>query len=444
MTKFLKSFFKLDEYNSTIKTEIFAGITTFLTMAYILGVNSSVLSSTGMPIKSVFLATALSASAATLFAGIFANAPLALAPGMGLNAFFTFTVVLTYGYSWQEALAMVFISGVIFLIISLIGIRKVIINSIPDTLKHSIGAGIGFFITFIGLVKMGIITKNPATLVSVASFKNPTVLLAVFGLIITLILVSLKINEGVFFGLIITAIVGIILGKLGISNMPLAPKEIISINFDTSTFFAFFPMLKKVIFIKETFFIVFTMLFVDFFDTAGTFIAVTNKLGDNYNLDRMYYSDAMGTILGSTLGTSNVTTFIETTSGIAAGGKTGLTSVTIGILFLLSTLFSPLLSVVTSINVDGRFLEPVTAPALVVVGIFMSTQLANINWNKFSDAAASFITIVIMILSYSIADGIAAGFIVYVITKLFTEERKEIKPIIYVLFFVFIIHFFLK
>ncbi|WP_064616723.1 NCS2 family permease [Streptobacillus moniliformis] len=441
----MNKFFKFYTYETNFKTEVIAGITTFLTMAYILGVNVGILSTAGLPANAVFLATAVSAAAACIFMGIYSNSPIALAPGMGLNAFFTYTVVLGYGYTWQEALAMVFLSGVIFLIISLFGLRKLIIESIPTSLKQSIGAGIGFFISFIGLVKMGVIVASPATLVTLGNFKNPTVLLALFGLFITIILMSLEFKSSIFIGLFITAVFGIILNKAGISGMPTTPNQIVSVQFDTSVIGAFVGGLKSIITKPQTIIVVFTMLFVDFFDTAGTLIAVTNKINNNgrknYDMDKMFYSDAIGTIVGSAFGTSNVTSYIESTSGVAVGGRTGLTSIVVGLLFLLSTLFSPLLAVISGIEVNGVFLEPVVAPSLVVVGVLMATQLSNVDWHDFSAASSGFITIIVMILSYSIADGIAAGFIVYVLSKLFTNKNKEIGKVVWLLFTIFLLYF---
>ena len=357
------SYFKLKEHGTDLKSEILGGITTFLTMAYILGVNASILSSAGLTPHSVFFATAISSAVATIFMGIYANAPIALAPGMGLNAFFTYTVVLSSGYTPSEALAMVFVSGIIFLLISILGLRKLIVDSIPTSLKQSIGAAIGFFIAFIGLNKLGIIISDQATYVTLGSFKNPTVLLGVFGLILTLILMTLEIKSAAFIGLLSTAIIGIVLGLLGISGMPVLPDGIISLTFDTSSVGLFLSGLSSILTKPESIVIIFTMLFVDFFDTAGTLIAVIDKIKGlvksehpelkvDYNIDKMLYSDALGTIVGATLGTSNVTSFVESSSGVAAGGRTGLSSVVVGVLFLLSTLFSPLLSVIASIPVN--------------------------------------------------------------------------------------------
>lgn len=448
MKTFFESYFKFDHFKTNLKTEILAGLTTFLTMAYILGVNVGILSTAGISPKAVFIATAISAAAATIFMGLYSNSPIALAPGMGLNAFFTYTVVLTYGYTWQEGLAMVFVSGIIFLCISLLGLRKLIINSIPQSLKQSIGAGIGFFIAFIGLVKMGVIVASPATLVTIGNLKNPTVLLAIFGLLITIILLSLNYKSGIFIGLFLTAVVGVILNKLGIEGMPTTPNSIVEFSADTSAVGAFIEGLSSIVTKPTSIVIIFTMLFVDFFDTAGTLIAVTNKVSSDtkaeYDMDKMFYSDSFGTIVGSVLGTSNVTSYIESSSGVAVGGRTGLTAIVTGILFLLSTLFSPLLETISAINVNGAFLEPIVAPSLVVVGVLMATQLSHVDWHDFSTAASGFVTIIIMILSYSIADGIAAGFIVYVISKVFTKEIKNISKPVWVLFIIFLLHFIIK
>ena len=441
-------FFKLEEYGTTVKTEIVSGVITFLTMAYILGVNSSILSTSGLSANAVYFATAISAAIATIFMGLYANVPIALAPGMGLNAFFTFTVVLTAGYTPEEALAMVFLSGIIFLVISVLGLRKLIIDSIPKNLKQAIGAAIGFFIAFIGLTKMGVIIASPATYVTINNLKNPTILLGIFGLLLTIILMSLEIKSAIFLGLVITAILGVILGLLGINGMPSLPSSIISFNFDISAVGIFTKGLPKVLTNPKSIVFVFTMLFVDFFDTAGTLIAVTNKITSNskksYDMNKMFFSDAIGTIVGSTLGTSNVTSFIESSSGVSAGARTGLSSVVVGILFLLSTLFSPLLSILSGIDVNGISAEPIIAPTLVVVGILMATQLSNVDWHDFREAASGFVTIVIMLLSYSIANGIAAGFIVYVISSLFTNKRKDIPKSIWFLTIIFVLHFYIN
>lgn len=426
--------------NLKLKTEIIAGITTFLTMAYILGVNPNILSTAGIPRQSVFIATALSAGIASIIMGLVANYPVALAPGMGVNAFFTYTVVLTYGYTWQEGLSLVFMSGIIFLLISITGIRKKIIDSIPTSLKQAIGAGIGFFIAFIGLVNSGIIVKNEATLVGIGNLREPATMLAIIGIVITIYLMSLNIRAALFFGLVITAFIGFILGLFGYENMPYF-SNVASVNFEYETFGAFLQGFKTILTKKDLFIVVFTFLFVDFFDTAGTLLAVCSKIGlvdeneNVQNIDKALLADSTGTIIGSILGTSTVTSYIESTSGVAAGGRTGVTAITTGILFLLSTLFFPLLTLIT---------PSVVAPALICVGILMATQLSNIDWHDFTAAASGFFTIIMMILGYSIADGIATGFIVYIITMIAKGDAKKIKPTVWFLTVIFILHFVIR
>ncbi len=426
--------------NLKLKTEIIAGITTFLTMAYILGVNPNILSTAGIPRQSVFIATALSAGIASIIMGLVANYPVALAPGMGVNAFFTYTVVLTYGYTWQEGLSLVFMSGIIFLLISITGIRKKIIASIPTSLKQAIGAGIGFFIAFIGLVNSGIIVKNEATLVGIGNLREPATMLAIIGIVITIYLMSLNIRAALFFGLVITAFIGFILGLFGYENMPYF-SNVASVNFEYETFGAFLQGFKTILTKKDLFIVVFTFLFVDFFDTAGTLLAVCSKIGlvdeneNVQNIDKALLADSTGTIIGSILGTSTVTSYIESTSGVAAGGRTGVTAITTGILFLLSTLFFPLLTLIT---------PSVVAPALICVGILMATQLSNIDWHDFTAAASGFFTIIMMILGYSIADGIATGFIVYIITMIAKGDAKKVKPTVWFLTVIFILHFVIR
>lgn len=444
----ISNFFKIEQYGSSIKKEIIAGTTNFLTMAYILGVNTVILTASGMDFNSVFLATAISSAIACFVMGLYANAPLGLAPGMGSNSFFTFVVVKLYGYSYQEALAMVFLSGTFFIILSLTGIRDKIINSIPENLKQSIGAGTGFFIALIGLVKAGIVVDSPATLITLGNLKNPTVLLAVFGFLITIVFISKKLEAAVFFGLLVTAIIGVILGKFGIEGMPIFADEIVKVNTSLNHFGDFIIGLKSLINKPDAIFLIFTFFFVDFFDTAGTLVAITNKITTSterkYEMKKMLFSDAIGTIVGAVLGTSTVTTLTESTSGVAAGGRTGLTAIVTGIWFLIASMFTPLVSIASPILVNGIYLEPIIAPSLICVGILMATQLTDIEWNDFSAAASGFTTIIMMVLTYSIPNGIAAGFIVYVFSKLFTNKVKEIKLSVWMMFILFVLHFMLK
>ena len=436
----LEKLFKLSSHKTTVKTEILAGLTTFLAMAYILAVNPGMLGATGMPVQSVFLATAIASGIASILMGVLANYPVSLAPGMGVNAFFTYTVCMQFGYSWEAALAAVFVSGIVFIIISVTGLRKMIINAIPQQLKLAIGAGIGFFIAFIGMKNAGIIVANESTFVALGNLTDPVVLLAIFGLALTLILIAKKVTAAVFWGLIGTAVVGVLAGLCGIANMPQLPSSIMQFNFEMPTLGAFMSGFGELFAHKDFIVVIFSFLFVDFFDTAGTLVAVANRAGlvnekgELENIERALLSDSVGTCVGAVLGTSTVTSFVESTSGVEVGGRTGLTAVTTGILFLLSIVFFPLLSVVTS---------AVTAPALIVVGILMAQQLGGIDWDNFIYASTGFMAIIMMILCYSISDGIALGFITYGAVMLGSGKAKEVQPIIWILDLVFMLYFIL-
>ena len=437
----LERIFKLNAKKTNVKTEVLAGITTFLAMAYILGVNPSILAGdiTGMDMSSVFLATAISSAIACILMGVLANYPIGLAPGMGVNALFTYTVCLIYGYTYQEALCSVLISGLIFLVISITGIRKLIIDSIPKNMKLAIGAGIGFFIAFIALKNAGIIVASDATFVALGNFKDPAVLLAIFGIVVTMCLMVKKVNAAPFYGLIITAIVGIVLGMMGISNMPSLPNQILTTDYTISTLGSCFSGFKTIFTHSNWFIVVFSFLFVDFFDTAGTLVAVGNSIGlvdENgkmENIEKALLADSVGTVVGAIMGTSTVTSFVESGAGVAAGGRTGLTAVTCGICFILSIFISP---VILSVAVNA-----VTAPAIFVVGILMAQQLKDIEWQDVASAASAFVTIIFMVLAYSISDGLALGFIVYGITMAVSGKAKQVSPICWVLITVFILYF---
>ena len=437
----LEKLFKLSKKGTNVKTEVIAGLTTFLAMAYILFVNPAMLAETGMPFQSVFLATAISSGIACILMGVLANYPVALAPGMGVNALFTYTVCLGFGYSWQAALAAVFVSGLIFLVISVTGVRKLVINAIPKNMKLAIGAGIGFFIAFIGFKNAGIVVANPSTFVAFGNIKDPSVLLAVFGLLVTIILLSKKVPAAVFWGLVSTAIVGVICSLMGVPNMPTLPTGLVSFDFAMPTAFAFVGGFSE-LFAQPTILVVlFSFVFVDFFDTAGTLVAVGNSIGlvnedgEMENVEKALLADSIGTVVGACLGTSTVTSFVESGSGVAAGGRTGLTACVTGVMFFLAVIFSPLLSVVTS---------AVTAPALIVVGILMSQQLGQIEWDDFTNAAPAFITVISMVLCYSISDGIAIGFIAFTAAKAGAGKFKQISPIIWILDIIFIVYFLSK
>lgn len=437
----LEKVFKLTKKNTNVKTEIIAGLTTFLAMAYILGVNPAILADAGMDKSSVFMATALSAGIASIIMGLIANYPVSLAPGMGVNALFAYTICIQMGYTWQAAMAGVFVSGIIFIIISVTGIRKLIINAIPNQLKLAIGAGIGFFIAFVGLKNAGIIAANPSTFVTLGNFADPTVLLAIIGILVTIALLAKKVPAGVFVGMVVTAVIGIICGSVfHVAGMPALPSNIFETSFHMETVGGFMdgfgdlfanPM--------NAFVIIFSFLFVDFFDTAGTLVAIGNRIGlindkgELENAEQALLADAVGTVAGAVLGTSTVTSFVESTSGVEVGGRTGLTACTTGIMFFVSILFAPvILSAVTN---------AVTAPALVVVGILMAQQLKGIDWDNFIYGTAGFVTIVAMILTYSISNGIAFGFIAYAVAMVASGKAKEVHATVWALMLIFLIYF---
>lgn len=437
----LEKIFKLKEKKTTVGTELIAGLTTFLAMAYILGVNPVVLGSTGMDVPSVFMATAISAGFASIIMGLVANYPVALAAGMGVNALFAYTICAQMGYSWQAALAGVFISGLIFVLISVTGIRKTIINAIPKQLKMAIGAGIGFFIAFVGLQNAGIVVGSEATLVAMGNFADPTVLLAIFGILLTIFLVVKKVPAAVFVGMVITAVLGIVCGAMfGLDGMPAWPANPFEMNFDMKAAGSFIDGFGELFADPvKAFIIIFSFLFVDFFDTAGTLVAVASRIGlvnekgELENVERALMADAIGTVAGAALGTSTVTSFVESTSGVEVGGRTGLTACTTGVLFFVSILFAPI--ILASVT------NAVTAPALVVVGILMAQQLKEIDWDNMVYASAGFITVVAMILTYSISNGIAFGFIAYVVAMLAAGKAKQIHLTVWILMVIFVIYF---
>ncbi|OZM55791.1 guanine permease [Lottiidibacillus patelloidae] len=430
----MSKFFMFEALGTTYRREFIAGITTFLSMAYILIVNPTILGSNGagMDDGAVFTATALAAAVGCLIMGILAKYPIALAPGMGLNAFFAFSVVIGMQIPWETALAGVLVSGLIFIILTISGIREMVINAIPASLKYSVAAGIGLFIAFIGLQSAGIIVNNPVVLVGLGDLTSGTTLLAIFGIIVTIALMVLGLKAGVFFGMVVTAIAGMIVGLIDV------PSKFISFDIPSlaPTFGVAFMELEH-IFTIQMLIVILTFLFVDFFDTAGTLVAVANQAGlikDNKlpRAGRALFADSAATVVGATLGTSTTTSYIESSSGVSAGGRSGLSAVFVGLLFILSLLFFPLLSVVTS---------AVTAPALIVVGILMVSALGKIEWDKFEIAVPAFFTILAMPLTYSIATGIAFGFIFYPITMMMKGKQKEIHPIMYGLFVLFVLYF---
>lgn len=424
----MKEYFKFKELGTSYRQESVAGLTTFLAMAYILFVNPSLLSAAGMDQKAVFVATGLAAAIGTLIMGLWAKYPVALAPGMGINAFFAFTVVIGYGVPWQTALAGTFVSGLIFFILTLTKIRETIINAIPEQLKLAVAAGIGLFIAFLGLQSAGIVADNPDTLVQLGNLRDPETLLAIFGLVVTAFFMIKGFKGGIFYGMVVTAIVGIIF-----KQVPLPNGIVQGIPSLEPTFGQFAGHLDE-LFTKDMLIVIFTLLFIDFFDTAGTLVAVTKKAGllkDGKlpRIGRALSADSVATMVGATLGTSTTTSYVESTAGVSAGGKTGFTSVVTAGLFVLALFFSPLLVVVTS---------AVTAPALIIVGVLMASSLAEIKWNEFEYAIPAFMTVIMMPLGYSISAGIALGFIFYPLFMVFKGKFKEVHPIMYILFFVFV------
>jgi len=461
-TSILERLFKLREHNTSIKMEILGGVTTFITMAYIIFVNPNILRAAGMNsgnalgdaanvynafndpvVGSVMVATCLAAAVGTFIMGLYANYPFAQAPGMGLNAFFTYTVVLTYGYTWQQALTAVFISGIIFIIITLTKLREAIVDAIPMSIKHATSGGIGLFIALIGFKEAGIIVANPATMVGFGDLTAPGTMLALFGLVLTGILMARKVKASMLIGILSTTVVGIITKIVpipqGFSPVSLPPSL-------APTFLAFdFPGLFKIdagflAMISSVLLVILTFTLVDMFDTIGTLVGTGNKAGmldkDGKlpRINKALLSDAVATTVGSALGTSTVVTYVESAAGVLAGGKTGLTSVVVGILFLLALFLAPIAGLVPAFA---------TAPALIIVGVLMMGAIKQINFDDFTEAFPAFFTIVMMPFSYSIANGVAVGLIFYPIVKVATGKAKEVSPLVYILAVLFIIRFVL-
>lgn len=425
-------FFKFQEHNTNMRTEVIAGITTFLTMAYIIFVNPTILSDAGMEFGAVFVATVLAAVAGTLVMGLYANYPVALAPGMGLNAYFSYTVVLGMGHTWQVALGAVFVSGLVMFLLTMTKLRETIINAIPPTLKNAVAAGIGLFIAFVGMQSAGVIVNNDATLVGL----NPHILegaplLTLIGVVIISLLVIRKVPGGIFFGMIITAIIGFFMGEVA------TPEGFIQAPPSIAPTFMQMDIMGALELGVLT--IVFAFLFVDFFDTAGTLTGVAKQAGlmvDNRlpRVGKALTADASATMVGAALGTSTTTSYVESAAGVAVGGKTGMTAVVTALMFLISLPFFPI--------VKALALSPgVTSPALIVVGVYMASSLKDIDWSEFTEAVPAFATVVFMPLGYSIATGISFGFIFYPIVKLFAGKGKEVHPLVYVFAVLFILRF---
>ncbi len=454
----LDRFFKIKERGSSISKEILGGLTIFLAMVYVLPVNADMLANTGMSFAAVFAATAIAAAVASLIMGLYANYPVGLASGMGVNAFFTYTVCDALQFPWEEALAAVLISGILFLIISITGLRRIVINAVPKDLKLAVGAGIGFFIAFIGFKNAGIIVANPAKIVELGNLAHPTVLLGIFGVLLAFSLYALnkKISRfTIIISILVTGFVGVLLGVIFPSltaSMPvIGGTNLGGIGDIGLTFGKAFGAMGSLLSNPMAYAVIFTFLFVDFFDTAGTLVAVghdaglLDKNGELIDGEKALLADATGTIVGAIVGTSTVTSYIESSTGIKQGARTGLASTVVGLLFIVSLLFYPLFSFVGSIQIaEGVFLSPVTSMALIFVGALMVSSLKEINWEDNISVASAFVVVIMMILSFSIAEGIAFGFIIYTLMMLVTNRRKEVSPVMYVLAALFIINFVIK
>lgn len=417
----VEQLFKLKEHNTDVKTEVIAGISTFLTMAYIIAVNPGILSNAGMDFGSVFVATCIAAAIGTAIMGLLANYPVALAPGMGLNAFFTFGVVLGMGQTWQIALGCVFWSGLIFFLLSVFRIREWIINAIPTSLKTGIAVGIGLFLAIIGLQGAGVVVDHPATLVTLGDISSPQVLLFFGGFIIITALHYKQVPGAVIIGILLTTIIGAILGLVEYKGIVSAPPSISPTLFQLDILGALEAGLYAIIF---------AFLFVDLFDTSGTLIAVAAEgkfLDVNGKLPRLgkaLMADSSASIAGSLLGTSTTTSYIESGAGIASGGRTGLTALTVSILFLLALFFSPLAQMIPAYA---------TGSALVFVAVLMISTIANVNWQDLTESAPVVVTAVMMPLTYSIADGIAIGFITFACVKILAGKGKDINISVYII-----------
>ncbi|MDG4847260.1 NCS2 family permease [Peribacillus frigoritolerans] len=421
----MEKFFSLKENGTDVRTEVMAGVTTFLTMVYILIVNPALLSSIGIPFEQVFMATVISAVIGTLIMGLVAKYPIAIAPGMGLNAYFA-SVVGAQGLSYQTVFGTVFIAGLLFLLISVTSLRKMIIDAIPDSLKYGITSGIGLFIAFIGLKNAGIIVPNESTMVTLGDLHQPGTVLALAGLFITLIFMARNIKGAIFIGMIVTAIIAYFIGLLdfdGVLSVPPTP--------------VFFDIDIAGVFTNSLYSIVFAFLLVTIFDTTGTLIGVTEQAGLTKDgkiprAKKAFLGDAIATTVGSMFGTSPSTAYVESSTGVAAGGRTGLTATVVAILFAVSIFFSPLISAISSV-------QAITAPVLIIVGCFMMEGLAKVNWKIFDEAFPAFAIILTMPLTSSISTGIAIGFITYPLMKVFSGKGKSVHPLIYIFGLIFLV-----
>lgn len=434
MNTFLQKTFGLNPAKHSVRTEIIAGITTFLTLAYILAVNPSIFSaleSQGMPTNAVFTATALAAIVGCLVMSIYAKKPFGLAPGMGLNAFFVYTVCLAMGHPWQMALTAIFLEGILFILLTVTNVRKLIVDAIPVTMKRAIGAGIGLYIAFIGLKSAGIIVNSEATSVALGSFSEPAVILSIIGFLITSVLVILNVKGGMLLGIIATTLIGIPMGVTNFNGVMSTPPSIAPIfcQFEWSQILSW-----------DMVAIVFTFLFIDMFDTIGTVVGVSvksgmvDKDGNVDGINKVLMADAVATVAGAVFGTSTTTTYIESASGVSEGGRTGLTSFTIAVCFAIALMFSPLF-----LAIPGA----ATGPVLFIVGVMMASPVRDIDWSDYSEAIPAFVTMLLMPLAYSISDGIMLGMITYTLLNALAGKLKKVSVMMWILAVLFILRYVL-
>jgi AGZA family xanthine/uracil permease-like MFS transporter len=424
----LDRYFQLAENQTTVRRELLGGLTTFMTMAYIIVVNPQILAQAGMPAEGVLFATCISAAAATLVMGLYANYPIALAPGMSLNAYFTYSVCIGMHIPWRTALGVVFISGVLFVLLTVTRVREQVVNGIPDSLKHSTAAGIGMFIAFVGLRNAKLVVANPATFVGLGSFSDREVQAACFGLLLTLVLVARKINGAILLGILGTTVLGVLRG------MAHWPAALVSLPHPSATLLQLDLRGAVHLGLLE---IIFAFLFVDLFDNVGTLVGVCEqggfvKDGKIPRVGRVLLADAVGTVFGSLTGTSTVTSYIESAAGVAAGARTGLANVAVAALFLVAVFFSPVAAAIPGFA---------TAPALILVGALMTQSIAHVNWSDFTDAFPAFVTLLATPLTFSIATGLSLGLISYTVVKVAAGKYREVSPLLWILTTLFILRY---
>jgi adenine/guanine/hypoxanthine permease len=431
---FLNSFFQLDKRGTNVKTEILAGVTTFITMSYIILVNPQILADAGIPKEAALAATIFASVFATVLMALWANFPVAVAPGMGLNAFFAYTVVLGQGLSWQTALGAVFISGIVFLLLTVTGVRKKIVEGVPGVLKSAIGVGIGLFIAFIGFKNAGLVISSEATFVALGDLTKTGPLLALFGLVVAATLMAKKVKGSLLISVLVTTVAAMIVGFI---SFPTSVSDIFSLQLPSISETLFAMDLKGAI-AYGVFSVIFSFTIVELFDNLATLIGLSKKAGlmdkdgNIENLDRALQADAVATMASASLGSTAMNAYIENATGISEGGRTGLSALTVGVLFLLSLLFAPLIFLVPSVA---------TAPILIIVGALMLSEITHISFDDYTDVIPAFLTIILMPLTFSIAQGLAFGFISYTILKLVTGKTKEVHWIMYFISIAFVIHF---